>query len=31
VKRDPRFVQYVYGIEDKMMALSQDKGVTASN
>ena len=31
VKRDPRFVQYVYGIEDKMMALSQEKGVTASN
>jgi NitT/TauT family transport system ATP-binding protein len=25
VKRDPRFVQYVYGIEDKMMALSQEK------
>jgi NitT/TauT family transport system ATP-binding protein len=31
VKRDPRFVQYVYGIEDKMMALSQEKGVTVSN
>jgi NitT/TauT family transport system ATP-binding protein len=31
VKRDPRFVQYVYGIEDKMMALSQQKGITASN
>lgn len=31
VKRDPRFVQYVYGIEDKMMALSQEKGATASN
>ncbi len=31
VKRDPRFVQYVYGIEDKMMALSQQKAVTASN
>ena len=31
VKRDTRFVQYVYGIEDKMMALSQEKGVTASN
>jgi NitT/TauT family transport system ATP-binding protein len=31
VKRDPRFVQYVYGIEDKMMALSQEKAVTASN
>jgi NitT/TauT family transport system ATP-binding protein len=31
VKRDPRFVQYVYGIEDKMMALSQEKGLTASN
>jgi len=25
VKRDPRFVQYVYGIEDKMMTLSQQK------
>ena len=25
VKRDPRFVQYVYGIEDKMMALSSKK------
>lgn len=23
VKRDPRFVQYVYGIEDKMMSLSK--------
>jgi NitT/TauT family transport system ATP-binding protein len=23
VKRDPKFVQYVYGIEDKMMSLSQ--------
>lgn len=31
VKRDPRFVQYVYGIEDKMMALSQEKGITSSN
>jgi NitT/TauT family transport system ATP-binding protein len=31
VKRDPRFVQYVYGIEDKMMALSPQKGITASN
>jgi NitT/TauT family transport system ATP-binding protein len=31
VKRDPRFVQYVYGIEDKMMALSAEKGVNASN
>ena len=31
VKRDPRFVQYVYGIEDKMMALSQERGVTVSN
>ncbi len=30
VKRDPRFVQYVYGIEDKMMALSQQKGVAVS-
>lgn len=25
VKRDPRFVQYVYTIEDKMMALSRQK------
>ena len=31
VKRDPRFVQYVYGIEDKMMALSQQKKGTVSN
>ena len=31
VKRDPRFVQYVYGIEDKMMALSQQKGTPSSN
>jgi hypothetical protein len=23
VKRDPRFVQYVYNIEDKMMSLSK--------
>jgi NitT/TauT family transport system ATP-binding protein len=30
VKRDPRFVQYVYSIEDKMMSLSQKRAVPAA-
>jgi NitT/TauT family transport system ATP-binding protein len=29
VKRDPRFVQYVYNIEDKMMSLSQKHATAA--